>query len=319
MHLTIAIRMYYGGWMAHMYRNRIQTECCCGINSKDTFDQREWTTIAKKMRRFGPKTLIAGDFSNFDGSMQLDLQMEVLKVIQAYYSDGAREQRIRKALWFAMCQSMHILGPFAYRHSHGQPSGNPTTVYTNSVYNSLAIRYCWSKYFGDCTDFNTNAEVVVYGDDNIISIHPTCKEFDAVELAKQFNSFGMTYTSESKGEQSAEFRSIDEVTFLKREFKWSKEHRMFFAPLALSSILEMTNWVNKELNEVEAVTDNCIYALLELYHHEKDVCELWQPKIVAALREATGYTLPLLSWEEARMSIVAGDLDKVYQRQVVRV
>jgi hypothetical protein len=84
------------------------------------------------------------------------------------------------------------------------------------------------------------------------------------------------------------------------------------APLAMSSILEMTNWVTKSASPTEAVLRNCEDAIIELYFHNQAVCEEWTKKIRHVVRTELDYDLPAIPWKTARSMISSGTLSQAY-------
>lgn len=319
LHLSVALRMYFGGWLAFNYRNRIDIEACVGVDARAPASRSEWTKMARRMMKHGDGKVVAGDFSNFDGSLNYYIFDKVREVINDWYCGTREETRIRDVLWRTIVQSKHILHDFVYTFSHGQPSGNNTTAVTNSNYVSIATRYNYALTFGTCKDFNNNVELLAYGDDSLIHVSEARGEkWSPATIARNFAKFGMTFTNESKGEIGDTFRPLSDVTFLKRSFVWCPLANMFMAPLAIDSIVEMTNWVARELPELEAIVCNCEDALLELYHHDAATYNHWSGLLRMALREYDRY-LPTFSWRTARSMISSGILSQNFQIETVRV
>lgn len=297
MHYSIAFRRYFGGFLAHMYRNKIKMECCVGVKAHS----REWTTLAQYIQSKGKK-VVAGDFSNFDGSVNFDIFHETVEIINQWYGDGYENAQIRRCLWENIEHSKHLLYNIVYQMSHGQPSGNPATAVTNSMYNSLASRYVYGlimKDFGMCDSFNSKVAMVCYGDDNIYNISDDIAHiFHPDAITSGFSAIGMTYTDESKS-GDAIFKELNEIGFLKRKFEWCPILKRYMAPLKLESILEMTNWVKPCVSPLEALHVNAKCAIIELYFHDKPVFEEWSSKIRSVLGDE-GVAMQVLDWECAR-------------------
>lgn len=304
-HYSIAFRQYFGGFLAHMYRNRLDSECAVGIRAHS----REWTRLARLMQSKGDK-VVAGDFSNFDGSVNFYIFHEVVNIINAWYGDGAKNALIRRCLWENIEHSRHLLGPYVYQMSHGQPSGNPATAVSNSIYNSLASRYVYGLLMADngmAKTFNDKVAMIAYGDDNIYNIKDDVANiFHPDAITEAFATIDMTYTDEAKT-GGASFKSLNEIGFLKRNFVWCERLKRFVAPLKLQSILEMTNWVKQSTSPKEAVTENAKCAITELYFHDEETYEEWSAKISSALK-TEGILIPTLPWEYARDLIAQEDM-----------
>jgi len=300
MAFSILCRKYMLGFVGFMSRTRIGNECAVGscVYSED------WKMIVHHLNVFSGKSMIAGDFSNFDGTIAYDLFAQIPHIINRFYGDSQQNQRVRLVIWECIAKSSHILYDMAYQFSHGQPSGNPTTAVSNSIYNSLAIRYCFGLLGLPLSQFNRMVKIIAYGDDNIISVHPSIrKEFNPISLSQAFSTFGMKYTSEEKGEQSADFRDLSEVTFLKRSFVYDKDRDWWFAPLSLTSIIESLNWIKKGPSEIEATLNNCEDAQDELFHHDEGTYNRVYLQIQTALREI-GHRAAWKPWSIGRAQIV---------------
>lgn len=56
--------------------------------------------------------------------------------------------------------------------------------------------------------------------------------------------FLLTYTSETKEGTVPDYRSINEVTFLKRGFRWEPRLGRYVGPLEMDTIIEMPYWMH---------------------------------------------------------------------------
>lgn len=299
MAFSILCRKYFMGFIGFMSRTRISNECAVGtcVYSED------WKAIVKQMGQFGKESIIAGDFSNFDGTIVFDLFHSIVDIVNRFYADSQQNQKVRRMIWECIAKSSHMLYDMAYQFSHGQPSGNPTTAVSNSIYNSLAIRYCYGLMGLPLSKFNDYVHIVAYGDDNLISVHPSIRTlFNPITLSEKFSSIGMTYTSEEKVEQSAKLRSITEVTFLKRSFSYDAKRDWWFAPLNINSIIESMNWIKKGPSPLQATLENCEDACDELYHHSRETFDGIYSLVQKELRQF-GHRVAWKAWDIGRTQI----------------
>lgn len=74
MHYAIALRKVCAPFVAHLSRMRIRNTICVGVNPFSS----EWSAVAQKLLVKGPH-VIAGDYSNFDGSLPAQLVYAGLK------------------------------------------------------------------------------------------------------------------------------------------------------------------------------------------------------------------------------------------------
>jgi hypothetical protein len=278
---TLVFRKYFLGFAAHCAKNRIQNEIAVGTNVYSM----DWHRIAERMQSKGKK-VIAGDFSNFDGTLVSEFLWAILDIINQFYDDGEENLLIREVLWCEIVNSVHVFGNSVYIWTHSQPSGCPLTAIINSIYNSLSMRYVWMlvvpQELKNMQAFQRNVAMIAYGDDNIVNISDRIIEiFNQVTIAIGYAEFGMTYTDEAKSGQLIPFRSLDDISFLKRTFL-RDPFGMYRAPLFLDTVLEMTNWIRGDLDEELKTCENLETAAFELSLHPDAVFHEWILKFRAA-------------------------------------
>lgn len=269
----ILFRMYFMGFAVHMMRNRIRNESCVGM---DVYS-REWDILAKRMLKYGPH-VIAGDFSNYDGTLSAAILWKCLDVIERFYSNSTEEERhVRRMLWLDIVQSIHVCGGDLYMWTHSQPSGCPITALLNSMYHSLVARYvyiqCARKHCPERLGLNHFSNYVMhnnYGDDDLWNIHPDIIDwFNQETMTTAFAEIGMTYTDELKSGNVVKSRSLEEVQFLKRRFRYDATQGRYRAPLSLDTILEMAMWIKGDVNVEELTKQTLEDAVHELAQHDE--------------------------------------------------
>lgn len=270
MHYLILFRKYFSGYIAFMTRNKIVNESAIGTNVHGT----DWNKLVTHLRKWSKFNILAGDFKNFDGTFHPQIFDKVCVVINQFYADSPQNQRVRTALWHALRNPLHILGPYVFHFSHGQPSGSPITAISNSVYVSLSARYALYRILASLQmKFSKHVRMVAYGDDSLIAVSPEfASKITPLDVAKAFKDIGMNYTDADKQQitEYHEYEPIESVSFLKRSFVFDESRKHWFAPLDLKSIREMCNWVRKSESVENATISNCEDALKELCHHEEE-------------------------------------------------
>lgn len=281
----VVFRMYFMSFLALMMENRIENESAVGIRAQSM----EWTQLAKKLKSVGNR-MIAGDFSNYDGTLHSRILWKVYDIIEDYYKISPfyseDDAKVRKVLWENIVSSESIVNNYIYQLNHSQPSGNPSTAILNSMYNSIACRYVY--YAAGHENFNKNVRMIAYGDDNLLSVSSEIN-WNQQSMTDEFAKIGMTYTDENKV-GAVDFRPLEEVEFLKRGFSQPFLGAQF-APLKLSSILECFNWIHKTHDERGVMEQNWEMANLELSFHPDDVFEYWTTKIRTAVAQEYGIRL----------------------------
>lgn len=272
---TLVFRKYFLGFAAHCARNRIDNEISVGTNVYSV----DWTRTAMRLQSKGEK-VIAGDFSNFDGTLVLDILYALLDVVNRFYADGEENAQVRHILWKEIINSVHLNGDDLYLWTHSQPSGCPITAILNSLYNSASVRYVWMltvpPLMATMKCFHENVSMVSYGDDNCINIHDRAIDyFNQQTIAEGYATIGMKYTDEAKSDVVLPFRKLQDISYLKRKFVWNEDEMQFVAPLDLSVVLEMINWIRGDQDVEEKTIANMETSAFELSLHGKNVFEQW--------------------------------------------
>ena len=102
-------------------------------------------------------------------------------------------------------------------HLHGgNASGHPLTVIINGIVNYMYMCYAFRQLYPQF-NFDEKVRFMSYGDDNILTVHPSCPDFNQIEITRVLAEIGVIYTSSDKKIVSTPFET--ELTFLKRTWK----------------------------------------------------------------------------------------------------
>jgi len=283
-HLVIAIRQYFLDFSAHIMRNRIDNGIAVGINPYSL----EWTKLAHRLLEKG-NHMIAGDFSNFDGSLLMQILVKICDKINEWYGDGPENALIRSTLWEHLCNADVLVKGEVIRQTHSQPSGNPLTVIINSIFNAIVMRIAYLKLKkeqglpGTC-DYRKHVNEIIYGDDDIKSVSADVLGwFNQLTITDALASFGLTYTDETKTGNILPWKTLQETAFLKRKFVIQNDGT-FMAPMEIENILEITNWIRGKAKRASTI-ENCDQALMELALHPKQQYDYWSNRIREELRK----------------------------------
>nr|ULF99819.1 MAG: hypothetical protein 1 [Dicistroviridae sp.] len=270
-HFVTAFRQYFLGFSAWCMHNRIDNEIAVGTNQYSL----DWTKVALRLKMKGT-AVIAGDFSNYDGSLNAQVLWAILDIVNDWYNDGEENVKIRNGLWAHVVHSTHVFEDNVYMWTHSQPSGNPFTVIINSIYNSIIMRMAWrivmeSSGKAGMDHFQRHVSMVSYGDDNVLNIsREVIDEFNQQTIADALASIAHTYTDEGKTGEIVKFRNLSEVNFLKRRFVFSEEIQRYVAPLEERVIYEMLNWARNTVDPDEILVANVRTAAREMALHGRE-------------------------------------------------
>jgi len=268
-HFVIAIRMYFLCFVNAVMESRIENEIAVGTNVYNL----DWHRIGTALSKMG-SNIIAGDYSNFDGSLNQEILWQVLEIINDWYDDSDENKLIRTVLWEEICNSRVLVDGEIIQQTHSQPSGNPLTVIINSIYNQIVTRmaylYCKAHHgLPWVCDFDEHVSAQFFGDDNVLNVSDEVESwFNHYTLTDALSFLGLTYTNETKTEEKTPFRSLDQVAFLKRRFV-RDENGYFRAPLDLDVVKEMANWIRGKA-KIASTIENVETSLRELALHGKD-------------------------------------------------
>ncbi|MCW4014247.1 MAG: RNA-dependent RNA polymerase family protein, partial [Candidatus Bathyarchaeota archaeon] len=281
---TILVRMFFMSFTRFVMQLHPFVKYGVGTNVYSA----DWDVIAHTLNNKSPM-FIAGDFSGFDARGQPQVYQAALEIVQGWYSAAGRQGEdavVREALWREVYQSRHVVGTQLYQWFQALPSGHPMTVVINSIVSRLMFLSAWSKLTDiPCSEFDDYVEMYVYGDDNILAVSPTViQQFNQNTLAGFFlEYYDIVYTDDKKsGKIMPDYRSLEEVSFLKRGFRYESAVGRFVAPLDLDVILEMICWYKKNPLGSDVVKQVVDQALAELALHGEDVYTKYAFRLISA-------------------------------------
>jgi hypothetical protein len=305
MHYAIALRKVCAPFVAHLSRMRIRNTICVGVNPFSC----EWSAIAQKLSSKG-QHVIAGDYSNFDGSLPAQLVYAATEIMADWYDIHweyveAHKRNIvgdnilgkseflmyLRRLYYECVHHLHIMnferGSLMYYVRNGIPSGCPVTAPLNSIVNLMALIYCWYHIIDDplkrnVKEFFEHTSSVFYGDDFVMNIRADVLEkFNQITITQAMRDYlDMTMTDEAKTGECVKSRTLKEVNFLKRAFHYNTLIQEYTAPLDLTVILDSTNWYKiGKCSAVIVARDTLKACLRELALHPEHIDSQYRSKI----------------------------------------
>lgn len=293
--LTIAIRMYFLDFVMFMMENRVDNFCGPGMNPNSI----DWDKLTQRLLTMGDK-IIAGDYSSYDSRHIAELMRCFLITVEIFYDGTEEDKRVRRVLFEDVVNSIHILGQTIYQWSGSLPSGSALTTIVNCVLGVLYMMVAFvslvkgSKF----EDFFSKVYICVFGDDNILAPHPSViEEFNGVSIQAFMPRVNQQYTPEDKSPVMYKYKSIGDVTFLKRGFRYEPVHHRWVAPLAITSIDEAPYWYRRTADPAETIKSNVDWMFYEYSLHGKEVFDRIVSQRKKIVEEEIGYVSPLsLEW-----------------------
>lgn len=286
MDFSIVFRQYFGGFIAHVAAGHIDNGIGVGMDVHS-----EWLKLTERLRSKGPH-VVAGDYSNYDGSLLASIISMVVDKINAWYNDGPENAMIRRALWLEVFNGVHVCRGHLYAWGHSQPSGNPMTAVLNSILNLVFCMLAWMDVMKGTPipptlrSYDEHVADIVYGDDNNLNVSDVALQYyNQDTITKSMAKIGLTYTSEDKTISEVPYKKLSESTFLKRHFV-SGDQVDVCGRLSLDTILEMVLWVRDGVDAERNFRQTLFFSLMELSYWGEEVYNRFLPAYQRACDKA---------------------------------
>jgi len=267
MDLTIAMRMYFGEFVAHFHLSSSYGECAIGVNA----NSYSWTYNIKRLLKVNNK-FGNGDYKNYDASISQQIALMVADIANEFYDDGEINANVRRVFMLTCVNRYHIVDVMAILFKQGNPSGCLLTSIFNVICNMMLKRHAY-KYltFKDLCHFNEDVSSWDYGDDNLFAIsNKILDQFNMYSYANHVKLLGFEYTSVNKDGTFKKFYELEEVSFLKRKFVKHNKYGLYKACLELDVINEIPRWSESDPENMEDQLNRFNSVLKELANYGKE-------------------------------------------------
>jgi len=271
---SFVMRKYLLTFVRVLQNNKYTFEAAPGTNATSM----EWEEMYRYLTYFGKDRMIAGDFSKFDKRMSAQWILAAFKVIDIIITKAGWSEKDRCIVScigadtaFPLCNMNGDLVEFW----GSNPSGHPLTVIINSMVNAMYMRYAWVKGGNILSLFKKQVHLITYGDDNTMGVSQLAKNFDHTIIQAEMEKIGVKYTMADKESVSIPFININQISFLKRAWRWESELNAHVAQLEEDSIAKMlTKCLPSKVVCPERQAVDLIYnALGEYFYYGRTVFE----------------------------------------------
>jgi len=255
----------------------------------------DWTELWNKLREISPDGF-AGDYANWDGTIEAFIMMQVANIVSDWYEDGPEAMTVRQTLMHEIIHTVHLAQNSLYMKHQGNPSGCPLTVELNSICNFIYSLIVWRISARECgrldmlplRRFDENVCCFNYGDDNIFAVAPEASDFfNQVTFSNILGRYGITYTRADKTETTVEVEPLENLSFLKRGFVSHPNRPQFIlAPIEKATIYRMIDWVRKSKDPHLMIQQNVNDALDFAYHWNVEFYDHFKSQVNTACRKA---------------------------------
>jgi len=328
---SLVVRKYFLSVIRLVQNNRFIFESGPGTIAQSL----EWEEIREHLTKFGLNRIIDGDYENFDKQMASLIILAAFDVLLAICEKAGYSpedllccQGIAEDTAFPLMDFNGDLIEFF----GGNPSGHPLTVIINGLANSLYIRYCfyilWTRNEqGDVpiSSFQQFVALMTYGDDNAMGVTKRFPWFNHTSIRGVLAEIGINYTMANKEAESVPYTHIDDISFLKRTWRFDADVDAYLSPLDESSILKMltvTVASKSVIPEIQAIS-TISTALREYFFYGKEIFDA-KFKMLNEIVDETGLrsyvdesTFP--SWHELKKQFWLNSSHVVLKRKFNRI
>lgn len=247
---------------------------------------KEWTNLLNYLMRedsqvateyekhFLINRFIAGDYKAFDKRMSPLFILKAFEIIiHICKISGNYTGEDEKVMWGLAYDTAFPTVDFngdLIQFYGSNPSGHPLTVIINSLVNSLYVRYAYVNLNPnkELESFKHNVRLITYGDDNVMT--SKVNWFNHTDISETLGKMGIIYTMADKEAVSRPFIHLSEVSFLKRQWIWNEEMKVYLAPLEHDSIEKMLmTWTRSKISEENQMMDIIKSACSEYFFYGK--------------------------------------------------
>lgn len=237
---SIVVRMYLLSIVRVIQNNKFVFEMAPGTVAQSC----EWGEIRTYLTKFGDSRMIAGDYAKYDKTMPATVILAAFDVLIWMVSKaGYTDDQLKVVLGIAEDVAFPLIdfNGDIIEFMGSNPSGHPLTVVINSIANSLYMRYAYIELnpSSECLSFRQRVALMTYGDDNALGVSDSINWYNHTSIQAVFASVGITYTMADKETESIPFIHIDDISFLKRKWRYDKDLGDWSCPLERSSIHKM--------------------------------------------------------------------------------
>jgi len=272
----IVVRKYLLPFVRLVQRNPTLFECSVGLPAQSP----AWGSLRDHLTQFGVDRMVAGDYKFFDKEMIAEFILEAFDIIIGIYAAAGVDMSIQRLI---ACIAEDIAFPICnvngdlFEFFGSNPSGQPLTVLLNSIVNSLYLRYAFRVLNPEkeVVTFKKKVAATTYGDDNAFGVNKNAPWYNHTTIQSALADIGLTYTMADKTADSVPYIHIDDVSFLKRTWRWNDDVGNYTCPLDEESIIKsLTVWTpSSELDKYAHMLQVLTAANNEYFFHGKKMFE----------------------------------------------
>jgi len=270
----ILFRKYFGPFLGYIRSFGGRKPCCVGINPHSM----DWTDLANRLLSTSGSVL-AGDFTNWDGSTPEQLAHVVRKFLCRWFDD--EHSVIREMLLQVLTRAVHICFNVVFQTKGCNPTGQPATSEWNSLLLEVAYYVVLTRdYKMKVGDWN----LAVYGDDNACTTIMIGLRIEhmAPHFARRFD-MKLTHFSKEEGRDCVD-ETLADIGFIGRAWVMD-DFGIYRAPLSMTTICEMFYYSASSMPMIDYLTATADSFFSELSHYPEPVFREYSKRLLTACAE----------------------------------
>jgi len=124
------------------------------------------------------------------------------------------------------------------------------------------------------SEFVTDVVDYIYGDDRLNAVYAKQQYLHGLSMKNYMEGLGLKITNSRKQEFFNEFESVEDVTFLKRSFRYHSQLGKIVCPLDLKTLKSGLSWVDKSKESDQVIRDKIHAFQREAFLHEEEYSSL---------------------------------------------
>lgn len=314
---AVLMRQYFLPILRVIQRHNIKIGNAVGVNCHN----RQWSKLAKRLKKFGNGKFVAGDFKAYDKKMPVAINRASFQILidiaKASGNYTAEDLLIMEGIATDVCLPLIEWDTVLIGFFQLTASGHNGTVHINGLDNMILMRYAFEvlrRIYAPDEKFRflDVAWLLVYGDDNNMAVSNKVPWYNFETIRRVLHGIGLTYTLPDKSDRSVKYLLFEQLDFLKRNYVWNEELGRYLAPLEIGSISKSLHTYNSlsKIDPTKLFLDNLHGALREFFHHGRAEYEMRVEQVkrlvkAANLEIAFGDTL---GWEQMNQLMLWEDL-----------
>lgn len=258
--INVLMKTYTGEMVQNIIKTRHFSGIMIGMNPHNEFEN----IVIKKNKTF------TTDYKRYDKSMLAQVQIMVKNEILKKFKGTAIERSRLDFLLGLLINYIVVANDDVQFLNHSLPSGCFLTALINSLVNKAYAAMWYHSIFKESAtvvSFFKDFKHYCFGDD---LIGTNCRDDDllnAISFKNYMETLGLSMTTSKKGTITEPYDELEELTFLKRTFRYHHTIGRVIGPLDPETIDSTMSYVDKEKDIEEVMLDKIHNYQREWYLH----------------------------------------------------